>query len=268
MKQARTVIRIDEDKCNGCGLCVPSCAEGAIQIVDGKARLVSEVYCDGLGACLGECPMDAITLEEREADAFDETAVEEHLATIGRAPTAKAHVAPHAGHAPAPAANPVLDEPFQGCPGSRARLMDTTAAVPSTPLPAEGASPTPSILQSWPIQMHLVPVKAPGFYTDTLLLTADCVPPSFPDFQKRFLPGRTLVMGCPKLDDTATYLTKLTQILASNDIRTVEVLHMEVPCCGGLVYLAEEAVKKCGRPVEVTCIQIGIRGDIQPSRYA
>lgn len=232
----RNIVRIDEEKCNGCGECVPSCEEGAIQVIDGKARLVSEIYCDGLGNCLGTCPQDAITIEEREADAFDEEAVEEHLAKTQ------------------PKAEP---EPC-ACPGSRMRQIEREPAPP----PAAANGPVRSELTQWPVQLALVPPGAPYFKEADLLLVADCVPFAYGDFHGKFLRGRPIAVGCPKLDDNDFYVDKLAAILTQSDVKSVTVARMEVPCCGGLVWIAEQAVAKTGRDIPLKSVTIGIGGEL------
>lgn len=239
----RKIIQIDEDKCDGCGLCASACAEGAIRIEDGKARLVSENYCDGLGACIGECPQGAITIVEREAEAFDEEAVERHLAGGG--------VAEDEGRAEG------TDRLACGCPGSMARELDVVANAENG---ARGRSP--SQLRNWPVQMHLVPPTAPYLEGASLLLAADCVGFSCPDFHRDLLRGKTLIVGCPKLDDAAYYREKLAAILRDNDVRDITVAFMEVPCCLGLVKLARQAVADSGRDIPVFTVKVGIRGDI------
>jgi Pyruvate/2-oxoacid:ferredoxin oxidoreductase delta subunit len=245
----RNIVNIDEEKCDGCGLCVPACAEGAIQIIDGKAKLVSEVYCDGLGACLGECPNDAITIVEREAEEFDEKAVEHHLAHLkeGAHEDATAHA--------------VKESLACGCPGSAvqeiSRSEDTSfsGSAPST-------EDIPSQLSNWPVQMHLVPVNAPYLQGADVLLAADCTPFALADFHRRLLKDRILVVGCPKLDDAEFYSEKLAEILGQNDIRSLTVVYMEVPCCFGLVALARKALADSGADIPFTTIKVGIRGDI------
>ncbi|MGI5820387.1 MAG: ATP-binding protein [Armatimonadota bacterium] len=222
-KTLRKIIHIDEDRCDGCGLCVPSCEEGAIQIIDGKAKLVAENLCDGLGNCLGECPRDAITIEEREAEDFDEAAVEEHLREIG-----------------APAASPCSGG---GCPGSAAIDLGAPGAAPAAG-PA-GAS-QPSQLQNWPIQLALVPVHAPWLERADLLISADCVPYALGSFQGDLLAGKQVITACPKLDDVGPYLRKLTEIFATHDVKRVTVARMEVPCCSGLSSLVRRALQEAG----------------------
>lgn len=235
----RDVVKIDEEKCDGCGQCANACAEGAIQIIDGKARLVSDSYCDGLGACLGECPQGAITIEKREAAEFDEEAVKEHLA---------GQPAPGAPAAPA------------ACPGSTPRELERCQLVDLEGEPETAASA--SMLGNWPVQLKLVPAEAPYFKDADLLLAADCVPFAFADFHRRFLAGKVLLIGCPKLDSADFYLRKLTEIFERNDIRSVEVVYMEVPCCFGLVHLVHQALKNSGKEIPLKLLKVGIRGDL------
>ena len=223
-KRMRKIVRIDEDKCDGCGLCVPDCAEGAIKVVDGKARLVAENLCDGLGNCLGACPNDAIVIEERPADDFDEAAVRAHLAQAA---------------ADEPAGPP------RGCPGSAMRKLKGGT------LPAgagEGAT-RPSCLRHWPVQLALLPVSGDIWHDADVLIAADCVGFAMPDFQDRLLAGqrKALAIACPKLDDVEPYIEKLASIFAGNAIRSVTVAHMEVPCCSGIVALTNEALRRSGR---------------------
>jgi NAD-dependent dihydropyrimidine dehydrogenase PreA subunit len=265
----RKIVQIDESKCDGCGQCIPSCAEGAIALVDGKARLSADVLCDGLGACLGECPQGAITVVEREAAAFDEAAVAAHLGRPGApahppapAPRARLGVVP-----PAPPAGParprlsiVADLPSAGggCPGSRPRTIarPTVAAAPS-------GAPAQSRLAQWPVQLHLVPVTAPYFQGADLLVAADCVPFAYANFHDDLLADHALVVGCPKLDDNAAYAEKLAEILSRCDVRSVTVARMEVPCCGGIAMAARQAVAASGKPIPVRDVVVGIDGDLR-----
>lgn len=242
----RKVVKIDEELCDGCGDCVPACEEGAIQVVDGKARLVSDVYCDGLGACLGECPQDAISIEEREAEDFDQVAVERHLEKLGSGPPAHAHP-------------PALE---CGCPGSASRSLEP-APVPGKEGAAADAEP--SMLRNWPVQIKLVPVKAPYLQGADLLIAADCVPFAYRGFHARFLAGKTLLVGCPKLDDAEVYVEKLARLFIHNDVRSVEIAIMEVPCCMGLEHIVGRAVQASGKSVPVTLSVIGVRGEIKPA---
>ena len=236
----RKIIKIDEEKCNGCGACVPGCAEGALQVIDGKARLVSDVYCDGLGACLGHCPQGAITIDEREARDFDERKAAEHKA---------AQEAAHHAHGHA------------GCPGSK--MMDLTGSKPhATAAPSAGKSP--SELRQWPVQIMLVPPNAPYFNGADLLIAADCVPFAYPDFHRDLLRGKILLVGCPKLDDADFYREKIGQIIRLNDIRSITYAHMEVPCCSGLIGITQEAIRASGKNVPFKDVTVGIRGELLP----
>jgi NAD-dependent dihydropyrimidine dehydrogenase PreA subunit len=273
----RKIVRIDEELCDGCGLCVPSCAEGAIQVIDGKARLVAEVYCDGLGACLGECPRGALSVEEREADEFDPAAVERHLAALraeGRAPGAA-----HGPAAPASVAGGAAERAHGGCPGSAPRHLGPAhgggcpGSAPRAVAPAPAAAggdpaalpdqPEGSCLSSWPVQLALVPPAAPFLAGADLLVCADCVPFAVPDFHRRYLAGRVALVGCPKLDDLGSYREKLRAIVARARPASVTVLRMEVPCCAGLARAAVDAVlaEAPGLPLQVHTI--GIRGGIR-----
>jgi Pyruvate/2-oxoacid:ferredoxin oxidoreductase delta subunit len=245
----RNIVTIDEENCDGCGLCVPACDEGAIQIIDGKAKLVSEVYCDGLGACLGECPNDAITIEEREAEEFDEKAVEHHLA----------HLEERA-HEEVPAHGESESLPC-GCPGSA--VQEISRGDKASPVEnVAAAEDIPSQLSNWPVQMHLVPVNAPYLQGADVLLAADCTPFALADFHRKLLKDRILLVGCPKLDDAEFYSRKLTEILKQNDTKSLTVVYMEVPCCFGLVALARKALEDSGVDIPFTIIKVGIRGDI------
>jgi len=252
----REIVKIDEEKCDGCGLCVPACAEGAIQIIDGKARLIADNLCDGLGACLGHCPKDAIVVEKRAADEFDEEAVEEHLKSTGQ--PVPQHHAPAASAAGCPSAQvQSFAAPVHGGGFPSARLMSFDKSTAT----AEEVSARPSELRQWPVQMHLVPPSAPFLRDADLLLAADCVPFAYPDFHRDFLQGRALLIGCPKLDDGQAYLQKLTDILSQNDIRSLTVLHVEVPCCSGLIVLARQAIAASGKNVPLETIRVGIQGE-------
>jgi len=235
----RKIIHIDEEKCDGCGLCIPNCAEGALQIIDGKARLVSDKYCDGLGACLGHCPRGAISIIEREAEAFDEEAVAQYLARKEKE---------------APQVQP------GGCPGAclmdLAREKQDPAAAGE---PEEEKKSSPSQLGNWPVQLRLVHPEASYFAGAHLLVSADCVPFAHPDFHRDLLKGRTVVVGCPKLDDLEGYLAKLTAIIQANDLRDITVAHMEVPCCTGLVRVVQEAIRRSGKDIPLKLVEVKIR---------
>jgi len=251
----RKIVKIDESKCNGCGLCVPNCVEGALQIIDGKARLVSEVYCDGLGACLGHCPQGAITVEEREAEAFDDEAVKKLAEKKHRAAKQAALHAPHAHSCPGATVRSF------GCPGSAVRDLGQGRAR-SDASAQEDAAKADSALTHWPVQLRLVPPFAPFLKGAHLLISADCVPFAVADFHKRFLAGRVVLVGCPKFDDVAYYAEKLTAILAEADPASLTVLRMEVPCCGGIVAAAVEARDSARPELPVTVVTVGVAGDV------
>ena len=240
---SRKIVKIDEEECNGCGLCIPNCAEGALQIVDGMAKLISDTFCDGLGACLGHCPQDAITVIEREAEEFDEKAVELHLHKKQEAK-------------PEPKPQPVL----HGCPSSKPMHFK----VPESRVESTSAAPAVSQLSHWPVQLKLVPIHAPYFQDVDLLVAADCVPFAYPGFHQDFLKRKAVVVGCPKLDDIQSYKEKLTEIFKTNSIKSVTVLYMEVPCCFGLVKATEDAIKASGKNIPFKKVKIGIRGKILP----
>lgn len=231
----RKIVRIDEEKCNGCGQCILDCPEDALRIVDGKARVIRESYCDGLGACLGVCPVDAITIDEREAEPFDEEAVKAQMAKSGK---------------PQPAI-PLLQP---GCPGAAARSLERGAEDSPPP------SGAPSQLSHWPVQLSLVPPAAPYLREADLLLVADCVPFAMADFHARLLRGRPIVVGCPKLDDPSRHVEKLADIIRQSSIRSLSIVRMEVPCCGGLCHIAKAAMQACGRTVPVREVTISVDG--------
>jgi NAD-dependent dihydropyrimidine dehydrogenase PreA subunit len=258
-KVKRNIVKIDEELCDGCGLCVPSCSEGAIRIVNGKARLVSEIYCDGLGDCLGECPQGAITIEERPAEEFDAAAVEEHLEGLGHEGSPHGH--DHGADETHAAAHGHDGHPFS-CPGARTMDLRQEAGGErgeSAPV-VEGK--LKSELGQWPVKLYLVSPNAPYFENAELLIAADCTPLAYASFHPDFLRGKAVVIGCPKFDDVALYRDKLTAIIRENHIRKVTVLHMEVPCCFGLVQLAKEAVAASGKDVPFEDVTATIRGDV------
>lgn len=234
----RNIIEINEEKCTGCGLCATACAEGAIAIIDGKAKLVSEIYCDGLGACIGECPEDALTIAVRDAEEFDEVAVEEHLKELTKEE----------------------EELPCGCPGTMAREIKR-----KTDIGHRHEIELQSELTNWPIQLRLISPNAPALKGADLLLTADCVPFALADFHPRFVSGRTVVIGCPKLDDAGHYVEKLTEIIKNSGLKSLTVVHMEVPCCSGLTMIAERALSASGISVPVQDVTISISGEVLES---
>ncbi|MBI5625108.1 MAG: 4Fe-4S binding protein [Elusimicrobia bacterium] len=258
----RKIVRFDEDKCDGCGLCVNACAEGAIQVIDGKAKLVKELYCDGLGACLDVCPRDAIIIEERDAPAFDPAAVEKHLKKIGlahggqvpggaaRSPLAGGERSSSHAHAGAHGAG------HSGCPGSR--MMDFSAAPP-----AGASGDAPSQLSQWPVQLHLVSPMAPYFQGADVVLAADCVAYALGDFHGKHLKGKKLAIACPKLDDgQEAYLEKLVALIDESGINTLTVMIMQVPCCRGLLGLAQKALETAKRKIPLKAVVVGIQGGV------
>jgi Pyruvate/2-oxoacid:ferredoxin oxidoreductase delta subunit len=237
----RNIVRIDEKKCNGCGLCIPSCAEGALKIVDGKARLVKDVYCDGLGACLGECPQDAITIIQREAEEFDKKAAEKHMKTSQPVPTVH--------HTPV------------ACPSTKAMQFESEPKEEATTKPSEKRV---SRISNWPYQLKLLPPNAPFFENVDLLIAADCVPFAYTHFHEDMLKNRILAIGCPKLDDVNLYRNKLAAIFRMSNIRSVTVVNMEVPCCFGLTRLVQEALELSGKNVPLRQETISIKGEKLP----
>jgi NAD-dependent dihydropyrimidine dehydrogenase PreA subunit len=242
----RKIVHIDQAKCNGCGDCVNACHEGAIQLVNGKAQLVSDVYCDGLGDCLGTCPTDAIRIEEREADAFDPAAVESRQRELQGASASGGGCS------------------SGGCPGMRVmELFGSGAGAGGRRAPAVPAADTASDggnvrLGHWPVQLRLVPVEAPWWDDADVLLAADCVPVAYPGFRSKLLSGRSLAIACPKLDDTSSYVEKLTEILRRNRIRSLTVARMSVPCCSGIARMAEAACERAGwdGPLDVVTVDV------------
>ena len=246
----RDIVRINEELCDGCGKCIPDCVEGALKLVNGKARLVKEIYCDGLGACLGSCPRGAISIEQREASEFDEEATRIHMEQTSARPV----VVPS-----------VESISSAGCPGMAARQL--YPAVNSRPSREEAPAPAQSSLGHWPVQLSLVSPDAPYFQDADLLLTADCAPVAIPDFHSRYLQGRSIAVACPKLDDVQPHLDKLTAILRYSDIRSIQVLRMEVPCCSGLTRLAQAALQASGKQVPLEEITISLDGKVkQPEK--
>lgn len=244
MKVMRKIIQIDEELCDGCGLCVPSCAEGSLEIVDGKAKVVADNLCDGLGACLGECPNDALSIIEREAEEFDEEAVEAYLAEKEK--------------------NKVKPAPVftGGCPSAGIQNFVPAKPAGQTAKPAPSATAQASALTHWPIQIHLVPPTAPFLQGADLLVLADCVPVAFPTLHRDFLQGKAVMMGCPKLDDAQSYIQKFEQIFRVAGIKSITTVVMEVPCCSGLPMIVKRALAAAGADIPMDEVVISTRGEI------
>lgn len=277
-KAKRNIIKIDEDKCNGCGNCVPGCKEGALQIIDGKAKLVSEVYCDGLGACLGHCPTGALTIEEREADEFDEAAVDQHVkqnnpktsGSFGLCPqddkhgnrenvilsdseesrctqTDESRVTNHESRLPC------------GCPGTMAKSLKAKAEVK---VEEKQIGQITSQLGQWPVQLALIPVQAPYLKNADLVLLADCTAVAYANLHRDFIRDKVVAMACPKLDDTGPYVEKLAEMMKVNSFHSIEVVMMEVPCCGGLIGIASKAKEMSGSDVRLRKTVVSLEGEI------
>ena len=219
MKVLRKIIEIDEDLCDGCGQCVPACSEGAIRIVDGKARVVEDMFCDGLGACLGECPIGALRIIEREADEFDEEAVEKHIASF----------------------------PPKSCEEANKPVV---------------IQESESALSHWPVQIRLIPAKAPFLKGADLLVLADCVAVAFPALHRDFLRGRVVMMGCPKFDDVQAYINKFAEVFNNAGIKSITILIMEVPCCSGLPAIVKKGMEASGKKIPMEEVIISARGEI------
>lgn len=276
----RKIIEINEEKCTGCGQCIPDCPEGALQLIEGKARLVSDLFCDGLGACIGTCPEGAITVIEREAGAYDEKAVMAQIVRGGPAVITAhlEHLLGHGEHELYRQAVAYLDKhhipvpssprgethenrscpPSGGCPGSAAR------SIPRQPAESRGGGgATSSELRQWPVQLRLVNPQAGYFDNADLLIAADCVPFAFADFHREFLRGKIVTIFCPKLDqDIEGYIAKLTEIFSRHPIRSISLLHMEVPCCSGVTSIVKQAIRNSGKEIPVKELTISVDGRI------
>jgi ferredoxin len=287
----RKIIHIDDELCNGCGQCIPNCPEGALRIIDGKARLVSDLFCDGLGACMGECPLGAITIEEREAEPYDERRVMGNVIAQGEN-VVRAHLAhleehgeqellrqalgvleergievelPEAGQGGAPgdvAHHGPAGHHSGGCPGAQVREFQAEHGS-SDPVSSGSPAAAPSRLRQWPVQLHLIPPSAPYLKDADVLLAADCTAYAHGDFHGQFLQGRRLAIACPKLDsDQDIYLDKLKALIDFTGIRSLTVLTMEVPCCRGLLQLARKAVAQSQRRIPIQWLEIGVQGEV------
>ncbi|MBN1545694.1 MAG: 4Fe-4S binding protein [Syntrophaceae bacterium] len=231
MKQKRNIIQIDETRCNGCRLCITACSERALTIINGKAKLVSDIYCDGLGNCLGECPQGAISIVEREADSFDEEAVKHHLAE---------------------------SDIFEETPCLASRMVNLTDNHP--PIARKADRSEYFKLSNWPVQLMLIPVSAPYLAGSDIVISADCVPFAYAEFHEHIVRGKPLIIGCPKLDNKSFYVDKLTKVFESNTIRSVHIAFMEVPCCSGLVHIVQTALRNSHKNIPVTFSRISIDG--------
>lgn len=270
----RQIIEIDEKKCNGCGLCIPGCPEGALQIIDGKARLVSDLFCDGLGACLGECPEGAIRTIEREAQAYDETRVmEENIIPKGEN-TIKAHLKHMRDHGESEYFEqavaillkkslpvPKLDEdvcPSGGCPGTASQAIEREEKFAETK-----EVKLKSELRQWPVQLHLLNHNVPCLENADLLIAADCVPFVYPNFHQRFMKNKIVINLCPKLDkDIDKYVEKLAMIFQNKNIKSLTIVRMEVPCCGGTEWIVQKAMEKAGKIIMPRLNVVSIQGEI------
>lgn len=270
----REIIKIDEDLCNGCGECIPACPEGALQIIDGKARLVSDLFCDGLGACMGDCPQGAISVEERESEPYDEAGVMENI--IGKGDnTIKAHLEHLRDHGQMEYLREALAILYEkeipvpemelsgcrcGCPGSESKTIEPGREKNSS---GDHAGRIESQLRQWPVQLHLINPEAPYLENADLLISADCVPFAFADFHRRFIKDRVVITLCPKLDSGIDeYIDKMAEIFSSRNINSIIITRMEVPCCGGIEVIVEKALDKAGVSHMVQVNVISIRGDI------
>jgi len=302
----RTIIKIDEELCNGCGLCVDGCHEGALQMIDGKARMISDLYCDGLGACIGDCPVGAITLEEREAEPYDEIKVMDRISPKGEA-TIIAHLNHLIDHNQTEFVEqgiqyiidknlnvdlkklknhksknnqseiPKKEEKMEihahnegGCPGSRMMSFDRpeAATVNATATATSTSTAQPSELRQWPVQLHLVNPQAPYFQDADILMAADCVAFSMGNFHSKYLKGKGLAIACPKLDQgKEIYIEKLTAMIDHARINTLTVMVMEVPCCSGLLQIAKMATEKANRKVPVKAMVVGLDGEIRSEEW-
>ena len=255
-KFRRKVIQIDDTRCNGCGLCIPACPEGALQIIEGKARLVKEQFCDGLGACLGDCPEDALHIVEMEAEYYDADGVAAELKQKSPELLAKhhEHLNEH-NEEIARVMKPAEPSPVFACPGSKMRHWQENTAIEAPAIRKQ------SRLRQWPVQLHLVPPGAPYFRNADIMIVADCVPFAYPNFHEDFVKDRAIAVGCPKLDDVDAYIEKISQIIRISNPDRLSVAYMEVPCCSGLVHLTRKAIELSGRDIPLETILVTIKGE-------
>lgn len=269
----RRIIKIDEEKCNGCGVCIPDCPEGALQVIDGKARLISDLFCDGLGACIKACPQDAMLIEEREAEPYDEYKVMENVVKGG-----KNVIKAHLKHLKEHGENKLFDQAIDflkkndfdvpeieedklpcGCPGTMQKQLKRTKSDSTQ----NNGVKISSQLSNWPIQLKLLNPNAPYLNKADLLIAADCTAFSYPNFHGKFLSGKVLIMLCPKLDvDINSYVDKLADIFERQDIQSVTIVRMEVPCCGGVEMIVKEALDKAGKTMMIKDYTISLEGEI------
>jgi NAD-dependent dihydropyrimidine dehydrogenase PreA subunit len=248
MKVSRKIIQIDEERCDGCGNCVISCAEGALKIIDGKARVLSDNLCDGLGACIGECPQDALHIIEREAEEFDEEAVEKHLES----------------HTAAPEEGNTLP---CGCPSTQIQSLAPASGCQGANIPrTQTKGSARSALTHWPVQIRLIPPTAPFLKNADLLVVADCVPVAFPTLHQDFLAGKAVMLGCPKFDDAQAYIDKFAEIFKTAGIKSVTTVVMEVPCCSGLPTIVKKGMEQAGVRIPAKQVTISTRGEILEAR--
>lgn len=246
MKSVRKIIKIDEELCDGCGLCVPDCAEGSLVIVDGKAKLVADKLCDGLGACLGACPTGALTIIEREADEFDEEAVEEYLA----AQKAAAEQQPSD-----------IQQPTGGCPSAQLKSFAAPSPCQTANQPLPMGSTSSSALTHWPIQIRLIPPTAPFLKNADVLVAADCTAVAVPGFQEKYLQDKVVMMGCPKFDDAESYVQRFSEIISTCDLKSLTILIVEVPCCSAMNVIVKQAMERAGKEVPVEQITVSTQGE-------
>lgn len=247
----RKIIKINEEKCNGCGMCIIDCAEGALEIVDGKAKIVRDAYCDGLGACIGSCPEGALEIIEREADEFDEEAAMEHVRRQKEDETKTEEK------------TAATEEPLAcGCPSAMSMSLDNRSKEAPNVAQADTGGQTGSQLGHWPVKLQLLGPGAPYLRGAELLLLADCAAAAYPGLHSTLLPGRAVAMGCPKLDDLDAHIERLADIIKGSELKSLTVVHMEVPCCRGFVYAAEQAIEKAGIDLPLKTMKIGRHGDV------
>jgi NAD-dependent dihydropyrimidine dehydrogenase PreA subunit len=242
MKTLRKIIEIDEELCDGCGQCIPSCAEGALQIVDGKAQVIADTLCDGLGACLGECPTGALKVIEREADEFDEEAVEKHL-TIKETAEEKLHLP-------------------CGCPSTQIQTFVPIESHSEAQVPSAMRTAGESVLSHWPVQIRLIPPKAPFLKGADLLVLADCVAVAYANLHRNLINGKVVMMGCPKFDGAQEYIEKFAEIFKTAGIKSITTVYMEVPCCSGLPMIVKKGLEASGQTIPMTNILISTRGKV------